>query len=141
MILVNHDQLSNMKEKLIKFIKIYLAFILVALLINLTMEIVIPTPEEKDAVGIAMFYLMFSLPGSLILLFKNYRPLVMGLLSFVIGFLMEFAFMRPDWVMKIYSLTVGPGEIVAFIVSAVYWFIPWGIPAFILQRYIIKETK
>lgn len=130
-----------MKEKLARFVKIYFVFILVALIINLTMEMTIPTPEEKNAVGIAMFYLLFSLPGSLIFLFKNYRPLIMGMLSFVIGFLMEFAFMRPDWVMKIYSLNVGLGEIVAVIVSAVYWFIPWGIPAFILQKYIIKGTK
>lgn len=127
-----------MKDKLVKFLKIYFVFILVALLINLTMEMTIPTPEEKNAIGIAMFYLLFSLPGSLVFLFKNYRPLIMGLLSFVIGFLMEFSFMRPEWVMKIYSLTVGPGEIVAVIVSAVYWFIPWGVSAFILQRYILK---
>ncbi len=127
-----------MKDKLVKFLKIYFVFILVALLINLTMEMTIPTPEEKNAIGIAMFYLLFSLPGSLVFLFKIYRPLIMGLLSFVIGFLMEFSFMRPEWVMKIYSLTVGPGEIVAVIVSAVYWFIPWGVSAFILQRYILK---
>jgi hypothetical protein len=127
-----------MKEKLITFLKIYAVFILVALLINLTMEMTIPTPEEKDAVGIAFFYLLFSLPGSLIFLFKKYRPLIMGLLSFVIGFLMEFTFMRPEWVMKIYSLQVTGDVIGAVIISAIYWFIPWGIPSFVLRRFIIK---
>ncbi len=127
-----------MKERLLRFLKIYAAFVLVALLINLTMEMAIPTPEEKNAVGIAMFYLLFSLPGALVLLFRNYRPAKMGLLSLVIGFVFEFSFMRPDWVLKIYSLSAGPGEIVAVIISAIYWFIPWFVPCLILNKYVIK---
>ena len=130
-----------MKDRIIRLLKIYAVFIMVALLINLTMELTIPTPEEKNAFAIVFFYLLFSLPGSLVLLFKNYRPLKMGLLSFVIGFIFEFAFMRPDWVMKIYSLTAGPDVIGAVIISAVYWLIPWSVPTYILQKYIIKEAR
>jgi hypothetical protein len=130
-----------MKAKLLKFLKIYIAFFLVAMLINLTMELTIPTPEEKNAFAIVFFYMLFSLPGSLIFLFKNYKPQIMGLFSLAIGFFFEFAFMRPDWVMKIYSLTAGLDVIGSVVISAIYWFIPWSVPAFILQKYIIKETK
>ena len=134
------NQLLSMKAKLLKFLKIYIAFFLVAMLINLTMELTIPTPEEKNAFGIITLYILFSLPGSLIFLFKNYKPQIMGLFSLVIGFFFEFAFMRPDWVMKIYALNIGE-SIGAVIISAIYWFIPWSIPTYVLQRYIIKETK
>ena len=136
----NKKQILTMKDKLIKFVKIYFVFILIALLINLTMEMTIPTPEEKNAAGIAMFYMLFSLPGSLVLLLKNYKPLIMGFLSLVIGFIMEFTFMRPDWVMKIYTVQIGGDVIGAVIISAIYWFIPWSVPSFLLQRYILKET-
>lgn len=130
------------KAKLLKFLKIYVVFFMVAMLINLTMELVIPTPEEKNASAIVFFYMLFSLPGALIFLFKNYKPQIMGLLSLVIGFFFEFAFMRPDWVMNIYALNIG-ASIGAVIISAIYWFIPWSVPAFLLQKYkyIIKETK
>lgn len=128
-----------MKDRLLKFLKIYLAFILFALLVNLSMEILIPTPEEKQVLGIVMFYMLFSITGSLVFLFKGYRPLKMGLLSFVLGFFFEFAFMRPDWVLKIYSLEVGGDVFGAVIVSAVYWFIAWGIPSYFLHRYVFRS--
>lgn len=129
-----------MKEKLVKFLKIYIVFFIVAMLINLTMELTIPTPEEKNAFAIVFFYALFSLPGALVLLLKNYKPWIMGLLSLGIGFFFEFSFMRPDWVMNIYALNIG-ASILSAIISAIYWFIPWSVPAFILQKYILKEGK
>ena len=121
-----------MKDKVIKFLKIYIIFILFVLTVNLSMEMFIPTPEEKNAVAIAIFYLIFSFPGSLIFLLKNYKPIRMGLLSLIIGFILEFAFMMPDWVQNIYSFNITGGVVVAVIVSAIYWFIAWGVPAYIL---------
>ena len=128
----------TMKDKAVKFLKIYLVFMAVALAINLSMEMLIPTPEEKHASGIIMFYSLFSVAGSAIFLFKDYRPVIMGMLSFILGFIFEFTFMRPDWVMKIYALQIGGGEIVAVFVSAIYWFIPWGVPAYIIKKSIKK---
>jgi hypothetical protein len=131
-----------MKDKIIRFLEVYLAFIGFALLVNLSLEILIPTPEEKQMAGIIMFYILFSFLGSLIFLFKNFRPLHMGLLSLIIGFILEFAFMRPDWVQNIYAFnisekTIGP-IVVAIIVSSFYWFIAWGIPSYLIHKYLLK---
>ena len=129
-----------MKDRIIKLLKIYIVFILIALLINLTMEMTIPTPEEKNALGIIIFYLMFSFVGSIIFLLKSYRTRIMALLSFIAGFFLEFAFMRPEWVMKIYVLQLTGDVIGGLIVSAIYWLIPWGVPAYILHRYLFKPA-
>jgi hypothetical protein len=126
------------KERLVRFVKIYLVFILFALLVNLSMELLIPTPEEKQATGIIMFYMIFNLFGSLIYHLKSYRPFKMGLLSLLIGFILEFSFMRPDWVLKIYAFSIGGDVIGAVIVTSFYWFIAWGIPSYVLHRYIFK---
>ncbi len=125
-----------MKDRIINFLKIYLVFMAFALLINLSMEMLIPTPEEKDASGIITFYMVFNLVGSVILLVKNYEPKLMGMFSLFIGFVFEFAFMRPDWVQNIYALNIEVGVIIAVIISAIYWFVPWGIPSYIAHRYI-----
>jgi hypothetical protein len=126
------------KERSVNFLKVYTVFILFALLVNLSMEILIPTPEEKQVAGIIMFYLIFSFFGSLIYLLKNYRPVKMGMLSFLIGFILEFAFMRPEWVLKIYGFNIGGDVIGAVLVSSLYWFIAWGIPSYALHRYLFK---
>lgn len=84
---------------------------------------------------------MFSLAGSAIFFFKNYKPIKMGLLSFALGFILEFATMKPDWVQNIYTLQIAGGTIVAVIVSAVYWFIPWGVPAYIINKFYEKIKK
>jgi hypothetical protein len=129
------------KGKVVNFLKIYAVFILFALLVNLSMELLIPTPEEKQATMIIMFYMLFSLFGSLIYLLKNYRAVRMGLLSLVIGFVLEFAFMRPDWVLKIYGLNIGGDVIGAVLVTSLYWFIAWGIPSYVLHRYVFKTKS
>ena len=130
-----------MKDMILRFLKVYAIFLIIALLINLSMEMLIPTPESasKEAGGIVMFYLMFSVFGSAAFLLTRWNAVRMGLLSLAVGFLLEFAAMRPDWVMKIYALSAGPAEIVAVLVSALYWFIPWGVPAYILRRFVLKE--
>jgi high-affinity Fe2+/Pb2+ permease len=126
------------KERLVDFLKVYAVFILFALLVNLSMEILIPTAEEKQVTGIIMFYLIFSFLGSLIYLLKNYRPVKMGLLSLLIGFILEFAMMRPEWVLNIYNSNITGDVIGAVLVTSLYWFIAWGIPSYALHRFIFK---
>ena len=142
-----------MKDKVTKFLKIFLVFLLFALATNLVMEIFVPTPEREEIVaehgwaymvqskvtGLTIFYAMFSFVGGVIFLSKSYKPLIMGLLSFVVGFVFEFAFMNPEWVQKISVLQVGGDVVVAVIVSAFYWFIPWGVPSYIFHRWIFKS--
>jgi hypothetical protein len=127
------------RGKIIRFLEIYAVFMVFALLVNLSMELLIPTPEEKQATGIVMFYALFSIPGSIVLLLKNYRPVRMGLLSLVLGFVFEFAFMLPDWVLNIYTLKMGGDVIGAVIVSAFYWFIAWGLPSYAVRKYLAKS--
>ena len=126
-----------MKDKFIRFIKIYLVFMAIVLAINLSMEMLIPTPEEKHASGIIIFYSLFSIAGSAILLFKDYKPAMMGMLSFVLGFIFEFTFMRPDWVQNIYAFRITGEVILTVVISAIYWFIPWGVPTYIIKKFKI----
>ena len=65
----------------------------------------------------------------MILLKKGYRSREMGILSLVIGFILEFLWMRPDWVQDIFSLRITGGHVVAVIISGFYWFAAWGVPS------------
>ena len=116
----------------------YAVFMGFLLLVNLSMELLIPTPEEKNAIGIIIFYLIFSLPGAALLLYKKCRPLMMGILSLALGFFFEFAFMKPDWVMQLYALRFTGDALGAVVVSAFYWFIAWGAPAYLHGRFLEK---
>jgi len=135
---------------LFRFVKTYLGFMVSAVLLNLSMEIVFG-PENRRAlleygwryliqhrlVGIFSFYLIFNLVGTIILLKKDYGSREMGILSFIVGFILEFLWMRPDWVQDIYSLQITGGVIVAVIISSFYWFAAWGIPS----RFISQGRK
>lgn len=125
--------------KIVRFLKIYFVFVSIALLINLSIEMLIPTPEQKNAIGIIMFYIIFSFIGSSVFFFKNYTYRRMGLLSLLLGFIFEFTFMRPAWVYDIFALKITFGVILTVIISALYWFIPWGVPAYIIHRYLSKQ--
>ena len=127
------------KDGIIKFLKIYLTLFLCAIAFNLSMEILIPTPEEKLVLPIVIFYSLFSIIGAMIFFFKNYKPMKMGFLSLILGFIFEFTFMRPDWVNKIYAIKIEGDVIGAVIVTAFYWFIAWGIPSYIIHKYLIKS--
>jgi hypothetical protein len=129
------------KKRAVDFLKVYAVFILFSMLVNLSMELLIPTPEEKQATGIIIFYTIFSFFGSMIYLFRKYRPVRMGLLSLLIGFLLEFALMRPAWVMNIYGLSITGDVIGAVLVSSLYWFIAWGIPSYALHQYVFKAKS
>ena len=143
-----------MKNGIVKFFKIYLIFLLTALVINLTLELIVPTPERAKIVAehgleyfllshtkvIIIFYLIFSLIGALIYFYNNYKPLTMGILSFVVGFFLEFTLMRPDWVEDIITSSFHPGLISSVVVSAIYWFVPWGVPVYLIKKYFKHAT-
>ena len=132
-----------MKDGIIKFLKIYLVFILFAVLINLFLEIslrfIFEIPETLDVKGIMIFFLIFNFFGALIFFFRKYKAKIMGLLSLVLGQVCEFSFMRPEWVQKIYALEIGMDVIMPFIISSIiYWFPAWLIPSYAIHRYLKK---
>ncbi|MCW4020776.1 MAG: hypothetical protein NWF14_06080 [Candidatus Bathyarchaeota archaeon] len=53
----------------------------------------------------------------------------MEMLSLVIGFILEFTLMKPEWVQNIYAFKIEGDVIGAVFVSSLYWFIAWGAPA------------
>jgi hypothetical protein len=119
----------------VKFLKVYLVFWVCAAALNLPMELIF-TPEKFDATGIMVFYGLFSIPGALIFFKKNYQPRRMGILSFITGFVMEFALLfNADWVRNIYALKIGGAVIVAVVISAFYWFVAWGAPSYVIHKW------
>ena len=140
-----------MQTRLVKFVKVYLVFILSAILVNVAMEIAVPTPEKARVIaehgwghylavnvrGIILFYALFNLVGGVIYNSTNLRSVEMGASSFVVGFVLEFAFMRPEWVLHILALRVTPADVVAVIVSVFYWYVAWGLPSYMIQRYLM----
>ena len=132
-----------MKDGIIKFLKIYLVFILFAVSINLFLEIslrfIFEIPETLDIKGIMIFFSIFNFFGALIFFFRRYKAKIMGLLSLVLGQVCEFSFMRPEWVQKIYALEIGMDVIMPFIISSIiYWFPAWLIPSYVIHRYLKK---
>ena len=123
------------KKNIVRFLKIYLIFMLCFFLFNLTIELLVHPVE----IGIVVFYLMFHFIGSIIFLIKNYGPKQMGALSLVAGFIMEFTFMQPDWIHKIYTYNLEWGLIVTLAITAFYWFMAWAIPSYIIHKYFTKS--
>jgi len=88
-------------------------------------------------VGAAVFQTLFASAGALIFLkrVRDFRRL--GLLSLALGFLIEFIFMRPpeaEMLMGVVPLT-DVGGVVGWVgVSGAYWFLDWGLPAYVLRR-------
>ena len=141
-----------MLPRLAGLMKIYVVFMLSALLVNVALEIVVPTPEKGRVIaehgwghylavnvrGIVLFYAVFNLVGSTIYYDTNMRSVEMGLASLVLGFFLEFAFMKPDWVLHILAMKPGPVDVVAFMVSILIWYAAWGLPSYMIQRYIMR---
>jgi cytochrome bd-type quinol oxidase subunit 2 len=141
-------------RKVAKLARIYPVFLLPPLTLNMAGELAIsPTNRElirengwadfaaEHLVGIVIFFALISLVGSILLLKKKYRAKRMGLISLAVGFFLEFALMRPEWVESIYDLTITGSVIGALIVSSLYWFILWGIPAYLAHRFLAKDLE
>jgi len=136
----------TMDNKITRFLKIYLVFIVSALVINLFLEIIFrflfEIPEELDIFGILLFFSIFNLFGTVILFFRNYNPIKMGLLSLIFGQILEFTFMRPEWVLRMYAFEFSGETITSFVISSIlYWFPAWLIPSFILHKYKLLKDK
>lgn len=156
-----------MKNKIIRFLKNYLVFWLFAVTVSVViMEILIGSiivPERQEFAvehgmvnylfeilfGTTIFYTIFSFFGALIFYFKNYNYKKMGLLSLLLGFILEFTILQPNipegegsgasWVQGWYNLNINGETIVGTLISAVYWFIGWGLPSYVIHKYSGKS--
>jgi len=136
-----------MRNLIVKFLQIYVVFVAFVLLVNLSLELLVSPENRKiieeqgwtyflqhQLVGIIIFFLIFSFVGTIIFLKTSYNPRKMGLLSFIIGFILEFTMMKPEWVQNIYAFKIGGDVIGAIIVSSLYWFVTWGAPSYIYNK-------
>jgi len=157
------------RSTVIRFLKIYLVFWLFAVAVSVViMEIIIGSlivPERQEFAsehgmtaytfevffGTTIFYTIFSFFGALIFYFKNYNYKKMGLLSLLLGFILEFTILQPNipegegsgasWVQGWYSLNISGETIVGTLISAIYWFMSWAIPTYIIYKFLIKQTE
>jgi len=134
-------------RSVVKFLQVYIVFVAFVLLVNLSLELLVSPENRKiieehgwtyflqhQLVGIIIFFLIFSFVGAAIFLKTSYNPRKMGILSFIIGFVLEFTIMKPEWVQNIFALKIGGDVIGAIIVSSLYWFITWGAPSYIFNK-------
>jgi hypothetical protein len=136
-----------MKDKTATFLKVFLVFFIPVLVLNLTGELTI-SPENKiriaengwaefiqeQVVGVVVLYILTGLIGTIVFLRTRLKWVVLGSLSLAIGAVLEFAFMRPQWVQDVFALHMDAGVMIAVVISALYWFIIWGLPAFLLAK-------
>ena len=155
------------RSTIIQFLKIYLVFWLFAVAISVViMEIIIGSlivPERQEFAsehgitaytfevffGTTIFYTIFSFFGALIFYFKNYSYKKIGILSLLLGFILEFTILQPNipegegsgasWVQGWYNLNITGETIVGTLISAVYWFIGWGFPSYVIHKYSTKS--
>lgn len=152
---VPKDLIPTRKGALMKptFIKTYFIFVLSCLLVVIPLELLFSPNHSRtiaehglgyfiqtSLLGMVILFAVLSLVGIMILLKKGYNPLKMGTLSFVLGFFIEFVFMKPDWVQVIGSFRLSGGVLVAIVLSAIYWFAVWGVPSYVIQ-YLTKGTS
>ena len=142
----------TVQSRLVKFVKVCLVFVLLAVLTNVAMEITVLTPETAGVVAehgwghyltvnvksLILFYALFNLIGGVIYNSTNLRSVEMGVFSLAVGFALEFAFRKPDWVHHILALQPTPRDLLAIVVSMFYWYISWGLPSFLIGRYLLS---
>ncbi len=130
------------------FLKKYLLFYVSVLVVVIPLELIF-SPHHRvtiaeygwgyfirnSLIGMGILYALLSFVGLLILLKKGYTPVKMGILSLILGFVIEFFFMKPDWVYAIADFRITGGVFVAVLLSAVYWFAVWGFPSYIVKKY------
>jgi hypothetical protein len=132
-----------------KFLKTYLLFMTFILTVNMLMEIVVVKPETLPIIeeyswgyfiiskltgGILIMYALYDLLGTIIYYKLKLTPIKMGLIGLAVGMIMEFFFMKPDWVMRFYSLDISFGVIGGLITTAFYWYIPWAAPPYLINK-------
>ncbi len=140
-------------------VKAYLMFAGVSVTINVMfLELVIApmiAPEHQKVIaehgwmyfffnmilGAMVLFLIISLVGTIVFLKTGFRPRIMGILSWALGFLLEFTLMKPEWVQSLLNLTPTEDAIGAIIVSSIYWLIPWGLPSYLLYRFSLVTKE
>jgi len=140
-------------------VKAYLMFAGVSVTINVMfLELVIApmiAPEHQKVIaehgwmyfflnmilGAMILFLIISLVGTIVFIKTGFRPRIMAILSWVLGFVLEFTLMKPEWVQSILNLAPTEDVIGAIIVSSIYWLIPWGLPAYLLTRFSIVSRE
>jgi hypothetical protein len=129
------------------FLRTYPLFTILTLLVVIPLELVFSPVHSKTVAeyglgyfiqhslgGMIVLYAFLGLIGTVLFLKKGYTPLNMGILSLILGFFIEFVFMKPDWVSDILTLKVGGGTLIAVLLSAVYWIAVWGVPSYVIQH-------
>ncbi len=135
-----------MRRELRRFTKFLGIFLLWALGVNaLILEtmgrVILKIPEPWDP-GIFFFYSLFSLVGAILLFFSDCNAKKMGILSLVVGLLLEFTFMKPEWVQKFYALEINGEAIAPLIASSILaWFPIWFFPSYLVHKYVNKKKE
>lgn len=130
----------------------YLTFLGITLLVVLPLELLFSPHHRKTIAEYGLPYFMRTSLLSMIFLFalisllgliiflRGYTPKKMGILSLVLGFAIEFLFMKPDWASAITRGAIKGGTLVAVFLSAIYWFAVWYAPSYGLQSLNQKGT-
>lgn len=126
----------------------YLVFFFLTVLVVIPLELIFSPHHRKtiaeyglnyfirtSLLSMIILFAIISLVGLIIFLKKGYTPKQMGVLSLVLGFAIEFLFMKPDWVLSITGGTIKGGTLIAVLLSAFYWFAVWWIPSYGVQRF------
>lgn len=131
-----------------KFTKTYLVFTALVLLVVIPLELLFSPNHPRtiaeygwgyfirhSLTGMVVLFAFISLLGVVLFLWKKYDPVKMGILSLILGFAIEFIFMKPDWVHALSTFKITGGVLIAVLVSALYWFAVWGIPSYVISKY------
>lgn len=129
-------------------------FIVITLVVTLTMELTF-SPEKRqiwnergtiglltsmEFIGTIIFLFMYGIIGGTLHQKKIRNPAYLGILSLIIGHICEFTFMRPAWVrMLLGEIPLNQNEVtLAIMISSIFWFIAWAIPAYITGRLKLR---
>jgi hypothetical protein len=117
--------------------KIILAFIGVLLAIAIPGELI---PTKKVGLVAVIIYLILGTIGAIVYLKKTTNTKKLGLISLIIGYTLEFAIMRPDWVRALWGeVPFDPGRAFAVVSNIAYWFAIWAVPSYVLNRLKFKD--
>ncbi len=126
-------------------------FVLVGSLFTMSIEIIC-APMALDVryydyitnymwAGALFFWVLYCILGVGIFLKKENNPKIIGAYSWVLGYMLEFTWIRPNWVQAILGeIEMSRLELLAAVlVSSLCWFMSWALPAYVIIRFLVKE--
>jgi hypothetical protein len=128
--------------------EVSLLFCLIAFSTILALELIVSTLVNAGYAGGSMRYLtdvfpgglafslFYSLAGSLVFVAKSYRTVGMGASSSVFGLFLELVLIRPPWVQELAVLNISFEGDLLLVVSALFWFIVWAVPAYLSHKVL-----